>query len=327
MDFCGQTIENERWLITGGLGYIGSHVAREFIESGKKVVILDNLSTGLIDRLPTGIDFIESDVRDSRRVYEICKDFSISGIAHLASFKHARESKRNPTKYLANNIGATVGLVEGIVGTDVKKFIFSSSCSIYGDANDVNENSNNNPQSPYAESKLISESIFTQCLESIGVSYTALRYFNVIGCDGFPSSADQSDECLVPVITKKMRQGAPLEIYGTDLPTPDGTCLRDYLDVRDVAKAHTVIANSMLEVGFPKIFNLSSGVATSVLQVINAFEVVTEMKLPVIKAAKNPADPVAIWSQKSKRLEEMGWNPEYTLQDSIAAHISQCLHQ
>jgi len=317
--------KDEAWLITGGLGYIGAHVAREFIASGYKVIIVDNLSTGLIDRLPSEALFIECDVRNSDAIHKICNEFKISGVIHLAAFKHARESRLNPAKYFSNNVGGTLGLAEGLLGTSVKKVIISSSCSVYGNAMGVDDASIPNPQSPYALSKLYSEEILRQSLNSIEIAFTSLRFFNVIGCDNFTRSHDQSMECLVPVIQEKIKKTEPIEIYGVDLNTPDGTCLRDYLDVTDIARAHVVVANAISGDHFPASLNLSSGFPTSVKEIINEFESLLGEKIAVVQRDKNPADPIAIWAEKSTFLAQLGWKPLHSIKDSIQSHYNASL--
>ena len=312
--------QQENWLITGGLGYIGAHVARNFLSAGQNVVIIDNLSTGRLERLPTEAIFVEGDIRNSDIVREVCLKYAITGVVHLAAFKHARESRLNPFKYWANNVGAVMGLVEGIAGLGIKKVILSSSCSIYGNASDVNEQTPPNPQSPYAFTKFVSEEILAQCLNDMGIAYTALRFFNVIGCDSFPGAPDVSEECLVPVISNRIKSGLPVEILGINLQTPDGTCLRDYLDVRDIANAHIIVSREMNLSSFPKVINLSSGKATSVKQIVSSFESVIGNKIQVKGRDANPADPVAVWSQISTKLDNWGWTPQYDLHDSIASH-------
>jgi UDP-glucose 4-epimerase len=318
-----QTLAGEKFLITGGLGYIGAHVAREFIASECEVYILDNLSTGLIGRLPLQTKFIECDVRNAERVREICNTFEITGVVHMAAFKHARESKLKSPEYLANNVGGTLGLVEGIKNTGVKKLIFSSSCSVYGNAEDVNEDTQPSPQSPYALSKLISEQILQETVNTLEVNYSALRFFNVVGCADFSNSQDTSSECLIPVVAERIKNKKPIHIFGDQLPTPDGTCLRDYLDVRDIARAHTIVADEMSRREMPKIINLSSGKPTSVGEIIRIFEDLLGRKLEVTKQENNPADPVAVWSQKSKFLTELGWSPQYSLEESIFSHLKR----
>ena len=313
--------QTETWLITGGLGYIGAHVAREFIAGGSRVVILDNLSSGLVERLAPSAEFIEGDVRNSALIREVCAKFTVTGIVHMAAFKHARESNREPSKYYSNNIGGTLGLVDGILGTEVRKVILSSSCSIYGSSTAVDVNSDPNPQSPYAVSKLYSEKILMDSLENTGIVFTSLRFFNVIGCADFPGAHDQSTECLVPVITEKIRQNEIVEIFGTELDTLDGTCLRDYLDVRDIASAHALIGEKMNLPNFPHIFNLSSGEPVSVKQIITQFSLILNHEVKILNRPPNPADPVAIWANQSTYLKELGWSPRYTYEDSIRDHV------
>ena len=309
------------WLITGGLGYIGAHIAMEFISEGHKVYIIDNLSTGILERKPENAIFIPGDVRDSELIKEICDKYGVTGVVHLAAFKHARESSLNPSKYWHNNVGATLGLIEGIKGTKVSKVLFSSSCSIYGNNSDVNEDSPDSPQSPYAFTKKSSEEMLSQVLPSIGVSYTALRFFNVIGCASYPLAHDSSDECLVPVITNQIFSGAPFKILGDSHPTLDGTCVRDYLDVRDLAKAHTLVASRLGSEPVPLVINVSAGIATTVLQVLSQFESVIGKKVNCTFAPANPADPISVWCRNSRILESWGWSPEFNLKESISSHL------
>lgn len=314
--------EEEVWLITGGLGYIGAHVARELMVSGKRIVILDNLSTGLMERLPKGAEFVQGDARSSEVIRKICNRFNVSGIVHMAAHKHARESQVDPAKYFTNNVGATIGLVEGLQRTSVKKVIFSSSCSIYGNGI-ANDKSLPNPQSPYAQSKLICETILQDSLDVMDISFISLRFFNVIGCADFLYSKDQSHECLVPVLNRKIAEGKPIEIFGTDLSTPDGTCQRDYLDVRDIANAHALIANQTSWGGFPSKLNLSSGLPTSVKDVVREFEHALGRSIEVLSMDHNLADPISIWAEPSEFLASLGWKPRFTLRESIESHIQK----
>jgi UDP-glucose 4-epimerase len=320
-----QSLEGENWLITGGLGYIGSHIAREFISEGAKVFILDNMSTGKLIRKPIDAVFISGDMRDAKLVRETCFQYDIVGVIHLAAFKHARESKVNPSKYWINNVGATLGLVEGIEGSRVSKVIMSSSCSIYGDGSGVDENSPANPQSPYALTKRICEELLGQTLPMINISLSSLRFFNVIGCDNFPESYDSSQECLIPVITSQILMKTSFSIFGNSHTTNDGTCLRDYLDVRDLARAHTVVAGKLNSDLVPMVINVSTGKATSVLQVLKEFESVIGKKIAYGIAPANPADPSEVWSIKSKILDDWGWQPKFSLHDSISAHWNSVL--
>lgn len=313
-------VSQENWLITGGLGYIGAHVARELIKDGCKVVLIDNLTTGLLSRKPDDCVFVEGDVRDSNLVRRLCKDHKINGVIHLASSKHARESRLNPLKYWANNVGGTLGLVQGIEGTDVSKVIFSSSCSIYGDNSEVLESSVDNPISTYAQTKKVSEDILLQTLEIRNIALVNLRFFNVIGCDSFVSAHDNSQECLVPVIANHLLAQTPFRIFGTEHPTKDGTCLRDYIDVRDLARAHSLLAKVIGTLTTQTVVNVSTGTPSSVLEVLQEFEKVVGKEIPYAAMPADPADPIAIWSQQSETLGRLGWIPEFGLIDSIKSH-------
>jgi len=311
---------DETWLITGGLGYIGAHVARTLIDSGFNVVLLDNLSTGLFSRKPNASIFIKGDVQNSRLVNQVCNEYKIDGVIHLASHKHARESRLNPLKYWVNNVGGTLGLVQGIQGTEVSKVIFSSSCSIYGDTAQVFEGSEDNPQSTYAQTKKVSEDILLQTLLPQNIALINLRFFNVIGCDDFMDSHDNSQECLVPVIANHLLTQTPFRIFGTEHPTKDGTCIRDYIDVRDLARAHAVLAKVIGTRKVQSIVNVSTGTPISVLQVLQEFEIVVGKEIPYSNLPADPADPIAIWSQQSEALRGLGWIPEFKLNDSIKSH-------
>jgi len=314
--------QSESWLITGGLGYIGAHIAREFISNGHSVVIVDNLSTGKLARKPQNAIYISGDVRDAKFIHEVCTEYGITGIVHLAAFKHARESRINPSKYWSNNIGATLGLMEGIHGTKVSRVILSSSCSIYGNNPGVNEDSADNPQSPYALTKKVSEELLIQTLPSSGILFTSLRFFNVVGCDSYPEAHDSSEECLIPVISNHIRDAKPFTIFGNTHPTKDGTCVRDYLDVRDLANVHSLVAARIGRISLPTIINVSAGVATTVLEVLNDFQSVVGKEISYLTQLANPADPISVWAHKSRILDEWGWYPKFKLKDSIASHWS-----
>jgi UDP-glucose 4-epimerase len=311
---------DKTWLITGGLGYIGAHVARSLIDNGFNVVLLDNLSTGLLSRKPDTSIFVEGDVQNSRLIKEICNEYKIVGVIHLASDKHARESRLNPLKYWVNNVGGTLGLLQGIDGTEVSKVIFSSSCSIYGDHAEVMESTEDNPKSTYAQTKKVSEEILVQSLARQNIALVNLRFFNVIGCDDFPDAHDNSKECLVPVIANHLLTQTPFKIFGTEHPTRDGTCLRDYIDVRDLARAHALLAKVIGTCKIQAVVNVSTGTPSSVLQVLQEFEKIVERKIPHVAMPADPADPIAIWSQQSETLGALGWFPEFNLSNSIESH-------
>lgn len=306
----------KRWLILGGAGYIGSHVLREFIRAGIDCVVFDNLATGIEERVPREVPFVKGNALNSQEIVKVCEDYGISGVVHMAAFMQARESVRDPIKFWTNNLGATLGLASSLSKTLVKHVIFSSSCSVYGSVSKATEDSPLQPVSPYALTKLASEQVLTQACSENDSRLTILRYFNVIGCDDFAYSPDQSAETLLPASARHILSGEPPVIFGGDLPTSDGTAIRDYLDVRDVASAHRVVTT--LGKGPQRnVFNVSRGVPVSVKAILSTLlEVSGSTLVPQILPPKE-GDPAEVWADGSSQLARMGWIPKYDLRDSI----------
>lgn len=310
------------WLVTGGAGYIGAHVVRSLAQAGFEVVIVDNLSTGLRQRLPQGVHFIDADCANSGVVHAALVEHSVTGVIHLAAFKQARESAREPLRYWANNVRAMLGLMEAIEGTSVRHVILSSSCSIYGAAGLVDPHTSVNPLSPYARTKHVSEQVLGDCAESLGISWLALRYFNVIGNDGTPWAHDTSAECLVPATTARLLRGEPAIVFGTDFSTPDGTAVRDYVDVRDLAAAHVAAARYLMD-GSPSGYavDIGTGRPSSVLDVLTALHRELGQALSLQDAGRNPADSDSVWTKASVFRTLTGWTPIHDLDASISAHV------
>ena len=309
-------LEAGKWLFIGGAGYIGAHVLREFESAGAECFVLDNLSTGMESRIPQGATFIRGDASISAEIVEVCNRFQISGIVHLAAYMQARESVRNPTKFWKNNLGATLGLAESLTKTEVQHIIFSSSCSVYGNVRAATTESPLRPQSPYAFTKVASEQILTQACEENNVHLSILRYFNVIGCGEFNSAFDQSSETVLSASAKNILAGKSPMIFGGNFSTPDGTAMRDYVDVRDLARAHKLVTSSdhTLE---RQVFNVSSGTPTSVMTILNLLLKISGSPLePEVVSAKE-GDPAEVWATPSAELCEMGWSPEYEVEASI----------
>ena len=305
-----------KWLFVGGAGYIGSHVLREFKSARAECLVFDNLVTGIENRLPSDVQFIHGDASDPTEIANVCKEFKITGIVHLAAYMQARESVRNPNKFWVNNLGATLGLANGLAMTNVKHVIFSSSCSIYGDARAATTDSPLRPISPYAFTKVASEQVLTQACEENEIRLTILRYFNVVGCGDFASSFDHSAETLLPSNARNIIAGKPPIIYGGDLATPDGTAIRDYLDVRDLAAAHRVVASAS-GIGRKQVFNVSRGIPVSVKTILDLLLVTSGSTLkPEIVAAKE-GDPTEVWATPSPELLDLGWDPQYPIEASI----------
>ena len=265
----------ETWLLTGGAGYIGSHIADEFIRNGKNVVILDSLYQGLNSRIgylrthhKVSIPFINVDIRDYNAIENVLRIHKIDGIVHAAALKAVGESMEKPEEYFEVNLEATEELLKMAGRYNVSKFIFSSSAAVYGSPDSMDpckENGDKRPISPYGDSKYQAESKVTDFINLEGNHGTSLRFFNVVGAAA-PELLDNSVENLVPIVLGKLNKGEAPTIFGTDYPTPDGTCIRDYVDVRDIARAHLAAANATTKL--PPAMNIGTGRGASVREII-----------------------------------------------------------
>lgn len=309
-------LSGSKWLFIGGAGYIGSHVLREFKLAGAECIVLDNFVTGLESRMPPGVQIIHGDSSIPTGISSLCSEFNITGVVHLAAHMQARESVKDPIKFWTNNLGAALGLADSLAMWKVKHVIFSSSCSVYGNVKGATTDSPLRPISPYAFTKVASEQVLTQACGENGIRLTILRYFNVIGCGDFDSSFDHSAETLLPSSARKILAGDPPVIYGGNLSTPDGTALRDYLDVRDLAEAHRVVASSgsLLE---RQVLNVSRGIPTSVKTILDLLLTISGHALEPELVAAREGDPSEIWATPSPELSELGWSPKYSMDSSI----------
>ena len=309
-----------KWLVIGGAGYIGSHVLREFISQGHECVVLDNLSTGIRNRLPENVVFIDGDARDSQLVIGVCKEFGINSILHFAAFMQARESVSNPIKYWENNINTTLGIAQALSVLKIDQLIFSSSCSVYGNNPRASINSVFNPLSPYAMTKVASEQILTQACLVADVKLSIMRYFNVVGCGDFEDSLESSTETLVPSIMNSILVGQPFQIYGDRFDTVDGTAMRDYLDVRDLASAHLVASRIDCDVN-PVIYNVSSGVGTTVKQIVETLSNLTSSNLLIQYCPPKTGDPAVISAEADHMLSKHGWEARISLKTSLLDYV------
>lgn len=305
-----------RWLFIGGAGFIGSHVLRSFIDAGAECYVFDNLITGQQKRIPPDVQFVLGDATNPSEILRVCIDFQITGVIQLAAFMQARESVSDPIKYWTNNLGSCLSLASILHLTKVNHVILSSSCSVYGNAIDVSEESPLNPISPYAMTKVASEQVLSQACEDSSVRLSILRYFNVIGNDNFPAAHDHNLETLVPSTIRRVKSGYPPEIFGGDFPTTDGSAIRDYLDVRDLASAHQLVASSPRRTQ-SEVINVSTGKPVSVLLIVKTILKISGSSLiPQIVPVKI-GDPSEVWARPSQHLKKLGWYPQYQLHDSI----------
>jgi UDP-glucose 4-epimerase len=318
-------MDRETWLITGGAGYIGTHIADLFISDGKDVVLLDSLYQGLKPR----VDYLSKkhgheialhviDIRDYTAVENILKSQAFTGIVHTAALKAVGESVEKPDEYKEVNFTATAELLKLAQKHGVKKFLFSSTAAVYGSPDTMEpckENGPLAPISPYGSTKLDAESKVTEFINTPGNSGTSLRFFNVVGTASL-ELLDNSVENLVPIVLGKLNKGEAPVIFGTDYPTTDGTCVRDYVDVRDIAQAHLVAANATGAI--PPIINVGTGRGASVREIINlVLAAVNKSDTEVIEAPRRAGDPAFLCANVDLAATEMGFKSKYSLEESI----------
>jgi UDP-glucose 4-epimerase len=315
----------QTWLLTGGAGYIGSHVADAFLASGKDVVIYDSLYQGLESRIEylrkkynKEIPLIVADIRDTAKFDEVLTAYKPYGIVHTAALKAVGESMEKPDEYWEVNFHATVKMLELISAHSIKNFIFSSTAAVYGapeHSNPIKEDDPKNPISPYGASKLAAEGEINKFLAIPGNHGTSLRFFNVIGT-GAPELMDNSVENLVPIVINKLKSGQPPVIYGTDYPTPDGTCIRDYVDVRDIAGAHLAAADAVSPL--PLAMNVGTGRGSSVREVIKLVcEGAGLSDLVAEEKERRAGDPAFLCADVNLIQKEIRFNSLTTLKTSI----------
>ncbi len=316
---------SQTWLITGGAGYIGSHVADAFLASGREVVVYDSLRQGLETRIEylkekhqKSVPLIVADIRDTQKFEEVLNIYKPYGIVHTAALKSVAESVANPFEYFDVNFDATKSILELLQKHSVKNFIFSSTAAVYGNpdhSNSVKEYDEKNPISPYGESKLAAELEVNKYLNQPGNRGTSLRFFNAVGA-GAPELIDNSIANLVPIVVNKLKASEPPIIFGTDYPTPDGTCIRDYVDVRDVARAHLVVADSI--VLLPQALNVGTGRGASVKQVIQIIcDVFGKSRVKTLEAERREGDSAFMCADVSKIMSVTGFVSRYSLIQSI----------
>lgn len=321
-------------LITGGAGYIGSHVVVELIDAGFEPVIIDNFSTSdetaiknlekLTDRT---ITFHKADYQDVAKLNEIIDKEHVDGVIHIAGYKAVGESVVDPLKYYENNVSGFVTLLETLLAKNVCSFVFSSSAALYGTPDDPNglvtEASRYKPESPYGWSKMMDEVILRDtCAANPELKGIALRYFNVVGSHESIMIGDSpkgKPQNLLPIIVKALSEHKEITVYGTDYPTPDGSCLRDYIHVVDLAKAHVAALQKMMQTksGGYEVYNISTGIPTSVVEMIATFERVNKIKVPHTLGPRRPGDPPVYYASPDKANRELNWHAEHTIDEAV----------
>jgi UDP-glucose 4-epimerase len=309
-------------LVTGGAGYIGSHMVLELLDSGESVIVLDNLSTGFRWAVPANATLVVGDVGDQELVRSIVRKHGVQSILHFAGSIVVPESVADPLGYYHNNTVKSRALMEVAVEMGVKNFIFSSTAAVYGmpKENPVGEDAPLNPMSPYGSSKMMTEIMLADTARAHDFRYVALRYFNVAGADPKGRSGQSTPNAthLIKVASEAALGKRPcLEVFGTDYATPDGTCIRDYIQVTDLARAHLAALRHLRDGGSADVFNCGYSKGFSVLEVIDAVKRVSGADFEVRLSARRPGDPAAIVAASDKIRVRLGWRPIYDNLDTI----------
>ncbi len=298
-----------RVLVTGGSGYVGSHAVRELADAGHEVLIYDNLSTGN-RKLSDGFELIEGDIADSATLAPALD--RVEAVMHFAASAYVGESVQNPRKYFRNNVESALKLMDAVLASKVRKFIFSSTNSIYGipPSLPITEDSPKDPINPYGATKLFFEHVLSAYSASHGLRYAALRYFNAAGAhpSGLIGEVHDPETHLIPLVLKAVLKTAPpLKVFGNDLPTPDGTCIRDYIHVNDLGAAHVLALQYLAGGGSSVSLNLGTGKGTSVKEIIDSFKRLTGLDVPHAFAPPREGDPPSLYANASKAKQVLGW--------------------
>ncbi len=311
-------------LVLGGAGYIGSHTVLELVRSGYEVVVADNLVTGYKEAIHPNAGFFEGDIRDAAFLNKMFKTEKIDAVIHFAAYSLVGESVNVPLKYYDNNLCGTKVLLETMVENGIDKIVFSSTAATYGEPVRIPilEDDPTVPTSPYGETKLAMEKMFRWTSEAHGLRYVSLRYFNACGADenGKIGEAHNPESHLIPLVLQVPNgQREAISVFGNDYDTPDGTCIRDYIHVTDLAMAHVLALEYLLCGGNSDIFNLGNGVGYSVKEVIETARKVTGHGIPTVEAPRRAGDPARLVASSEKAKKVLGWKPEH---DSLEEIIS-----
>ena len=307
-----------RVLVTGGAGYIGSVIAARLVARGDSVWVYDDLSRGHAAAVPPGADLVEGDVRDAAALAGVLKKAGCEAVVHMAALAEVGESVLQPERYRDVNVGGTAAVIEAARAAGVGRLVFSSTAAVYGSPQrtPIEEGDLLRPANPYGETKLAGEHLLEQARSSGDLAFTALRYFNACGADGACGEEHDPESHLIPLALRAARDGTSLRVFGTDYPTTDGSCVRDYVHVTDLADAHIAALEALPEV--QGAYNLGTGTGDSVLRVLDVVEVVTGLPLRRETAGRRDGDPPVLVASNLKAAECLGWRPRRSLQDAIA---------
>ncbi|HEY2474943.1 MAG TPA: UDP-glucose 4-epimerase GalE [Candidatus Cybelea sp.] len=308
-------------LVTGGAGYVGSHFVARLEDDGSRYVVLDDLSRGCSAFVPAG-KLVRGDIADESLVEELCREYGIDAVVHFAAYAYVAESVAEPERYYENNVAKTVALLRALRRAGVKNFVFSSSCATYGEppsGRPMLESTPQNPVNPYGRSKLMVERMLADYETAYGLRSAALRYFNAAGTSERHHLFEQHDPetHLIPLAIGAAFGERTLDIFGDDYPTPDGTCIRDYIHVDDLADAHVRAIERLRRGGEPLRANLGIGRGVSNLDIVRAVEAAAGVAVPFRFAARRPGDPATLVADAALARHELGWEPRYQQIEAI----------
>lgn len=310
-----QSVKSQTVLVAGGAGYIGTHVVKSLLEQDCRVLVVDDLSRGNQDLLPGGI-FLKGSIGDASFLDEVFSSYKVDAVMHFAAFSLVGESVEKPLEYYRNNVSATINLLQGMARKGVMKFIFSSSAAVYGEPGQVpiKEDHPCNPTNPYGATKMMVERILFDVEAGCGMKHISLRYFNAAGADasGRIGERHEPETHLVPLVLEAaagLRE--EIKVFGADYPTPDGTCIRDYIHVTDLSHAHLLALQSLLDGGPSRVYNLGNSRGFSVREVIDVAKSVTRRPIRMSESARRPGDPAVLIADSERIRSELGWRPQY----------------
>ncbi|MFF8829577.1 UDP-glucose 4-epimerase GalE [Streptomyces sp. NPDC015131] len=308
------------WLITGGAGFIGSHVVKAMAEGGERIVVLDDLSTGRAERLPEGVPLEIGTVLDRGTVDRVLAEHAVTGVVHIAGKKQVAESVAKPLHYYRENVEGLRTLLEAATGAGVTRFLFSSSAAVYGmpDVDLVTEATPCAPINPYGETKLAGEWLVAATGRTHGMATASLRYFNVAGA-ATPELGDDGVFNLVPMVFERLTAGEQPRIFGDDYPTPDGTCVRDYIHVEDIASAHVAAARRLAaDPGASLVLNIGRSEGVSVSEMIGVIQDVTgRHDIKPLVTGRRPGDPARVVASGDLIAQELGWSARYGVREMV----------
>ncbi len=310
-------------LVTGGAGYIGSHTVQLLLRQGYDVAVVDNLSKGHKHNVPAN-RLYKLDLNEGDALTELMRQLRPEAVIHFAAFIAVGESMREPARYFINNVGGSLSLLNAMVETGVKHIVFSSTAAVYGNphASPILETFPIQPVNPYGESKVMVETMLRWFDSIHHLTSVCLRYFNASGADpeGRLGEEHEPETHLIPLLLRAVSSGLPVTIFGDDYPTPDGTCVRDYIHVLDLAQAHILAVEHLLGGGASEQFNVGTGDGHTVMEMIRAVEEVTGAKVPYSIGPRREGDPPALVAASDKLRTKLGWKPEYTELRTIVEH-------